>query len=358
MASFYASGPAGAAGGANPSVGTNTSAAPTSSTEIGFIDGSGNLQGVSATNPLPISGTISASNPSVGATGGVTPTSATLVGGTDGTDLRAFKVSSAGVLSVDGSAVTQPVSAASLPLPTGASTSALQTSGNSTLTSILADLTNGTQVTQISGTVPVSGTVAVSNFPATQPVSGSVSVSNFPATQPVSGTVTANQGTGGASAWLVSGTVTANAGTNLNTSTLALESGGNLASINGKFGSLGQKTMAGSAPVVIASDQSAIPISGTVTVSGLAAPTAFTTSVKALTASTATQVLATNTSRTSGLIQNNSSAPVWFGSSTVTSAGSTMGISILPGMYFNWDNTAALYGYSVNGASVVVMEET
>jgi hypothetical protein len=35
----------------------------------------------------------------------------------------------------------------------------------------------------------VSGTVAVSNFPATQPVSGTVAVSNFPATQPVSGTV-------------------------------------------------------------------------------------------------------------------------------------------------------------------------
>jgi hypothetical protein len=38
--------------------------------------------------------------------------------------------------------------------------------------------------------VAVSGSVAVSNFPATQPVSGSVSVANFPATQPVSGAVT------------------------------------------------------------------------------------------------------------------------------------------------------------------------
>jgi len=60
-------------------------------------------------------------------------------------------------------------------------------------------LTDGSAHTQpVSGTVavsnfpatqPVSGTVAVSNFPATQPVSGSVAVSNFPATQPVSGTV-------------------------------------------------------------------------------------------------------------------------------------------------------------------------
>lgn len=38
--------------------------------------------------------------------------------------------------------------------------------------------------------VSVSGSVAVSNFPATQPISGSVSVSNFPATQPVSGPLT------------------------------------------------------------------------------------------------------------------------------------------------------------------------
>lgn len=40
----------------------------------------------------------------------------------------------------------------------------------------------------------------------TQPVSGTVAVSNFPATQPVSGTVTALQGT---SPWVVSGSVTA-----------------------------------------------------------------------------------------------------------------------------------------------------
>ena len=53
------------------------------------------------------------------------------------------------------------------------------------------------QITNAIGiTGPISGTVAVSNFPATQPVSGTVNVSNtafevsnFPATQPVSGTV-------------------------------------------------------------------------------------------------------------------------------------------------------------------------
>ena len=43
-----------------------------------------------------------------------------------------------------------------------------------------------------------------------QPVSGTVAVSNFPGTQPVSGTVTANAGTG---TFAIAGTVTSNAGT-------------------------------------------------------------------------------------------------------------------------------------------------
>lgn len=42
-------------------------------------------------------------------------------------------------------------------------------------------------------------------------------------------------------------------------STLASQT--TLSALNGKFGSLGQKTMAGSAPVVIASDQSTLPVS-------------------------------------------------------------------------------------------------
>lgn len=61
---------------------------------------------------------------------------------------------------------TVAISAASLPLPTGAATSANQT--------------NGTQLTGL-----VAGSAAI----------GSVTVSNFPATQPVSGTVTADAGT-------------------------------------------------------------------------------------------------------------------------------------------------------------------
>lgn len=61
----------------------------------------------------------------------------------------------------------------------------------------------------------------------------------------------------------IDGAVTANAGTNLNTSALALESGGNLASIKtntDKIPAQGQALMAASLPVAIASNQSALPV--------------------------------------------------------------------------------------------------
>lgn len=53
---------AGSVVASNPSVGANGAAIPGSSTLMGWDDGGGNLQPVSAANPLPISGTISASS--------------------------------------------------------------------------------------------------------------------------------------------------------------------------------------------------------------------------------------------------------------------------------------------------------
>lgn len=63
----------------------------------------------------------------------------------------------AGGLRTDSSAVTQPVSAASLPLPSGASTSALQTSGNTSLASIATNTTGiATSALQTSGNATLS----------------------------------------------------------------------------------------------------------------------------------------------------------------------------------------------------------
>lgn len=105
------------------------------------------------------------------------------------------------------------ITAASLPLPSGAATSALQTTGNSSLSSIDSK-TPALGQALAAGSVPVVLTAA--QLTTLTPLT----------------TVAVTQST---SPWVVSGTVTANAGTNLNTSALALEAGGHLASIDTKL---------------------------------------------------------------------------------------------------------------------------
>lgn len=171
------------------------------------------------------------------------------------------------------------ITAASLPLPTGASTSALQTTGNTSLSSIdsktpalgqalaagsvpvvltaaqLSTLTPLTSVSVTQGTSPwvvtSSGTSTVtqgtspwvdniSQFGGSNVVTGTgasgagiprvtVSSDSFPATQPVSGTVTANQGT---SPWVE-----------------------NLSQVGGSSFSLGQQLAAASLPIVLTAAQ-------------------------------------------------------------------------------------------------------
>ena len=130
-----------------------------------------------------------------------------------------------GRMPVDGSGVTQPVSAASLPLPAGAASEATLSALNTKVPALGQAAMSASQPVVIASNqsaVPVSGPltdaqlrasavpVSVSNFPATQPVSGTVAVSNFPATQAVSGPLTDTQLR--ATAVPVSGTVTANTG--------------------------------------------------------------------------------------------------------------------------------------------------
>ena len=199
----------------------------------------------------------------------------------------------------------------SLPLPTGASTAALQTSGNASLTSIdtkLPSLDGGyvpvtiknssIEISNDAGNpVPVSGTF----WQATQPVSGTF----WQATQPVSFTrlssgtdsVTANIGTTNGLALditvdsllkpsstlsavsTITNTVTVKADTLVNQTnafkvdgsavtqpvsvvSLPLPTGAatesTLSSLSAKFSALGQNTMLASVPVVLASNHSDI----------------------------------------------------------------------------------------------------
>ena len=173
------------------------------------VDNSAVTQPVSASSlPLPTGAATAAKQPALGTAGTPSSDVLTVQGATSMTALK-----------TDGSATTQPVSAASLPLPTGAATSAAQTTGNSSLSSI-------------DGKTPALGqALAAASVPVVLPAATITTL-----TPPAAITNYAN------------------------------ETGGNLAAIKtdvDKIPSQGQALMAASTPVVIASNQSAVPVSGT-----------------------------------------------------------------------------------------------
>ena len=119
---------------------------------------------------------------------------------------------------------TVPVSAASLPLPTGASTEAtlaLIKAKTDNLDVALSTRTKPADTQTISGNVGVTGSVEVTND-----VGNAIPISAVSLPLPTGASTEAT-----------------------------------LSGLNGKFNSLGQKTMANSAPFVIASDQTSIPTS-------------------------------------------------------------------------------------------------
>jgi antitoxin component of MazEF toxin-antitoxin module len=117
------------------------------------------------------------SNQDVTVTSSVLPagaaTAANQTNGTQVTSINNFPATQpvSGTVAVSNFPATQNVDVIASVLPTNA---CQETGGN--LAAILADLTNGTQITQ------------VSNFPSSQTVNGTVAVSNFPAIQPISAT--------------------------------------------------------------------------------------------------------------------------------------------------------------------------
>ena len=128
--------------------------------------------------------------------------------------------------------------------------------------------------------IPVSGSVSIENQllqglinTELRSLTVNVSVDNFPATQPISGTV--NLGTIGTAA------------------TSALQTTGNtsIASIDTKTPTVGQKASAASSPVVIASDQSAIPVS----IGAIALPSGASTSALQTTGNTSLSSIDTKT---------------------------------------------------------------
>jgi hypothetical protein len=131
-----------------------------------------------------------------------------LISGSDGTNARTVKVTAAGRVVTDGSEVTSPISAASLPLPTGAAT-------DTGLAAIFTRLADGSQVVTDGG--------------------GSLTIDNTNLDVALS--------------------------TRATEATLATRL--SKADFEARINTLGQKTMALSTPVTMASNQTAIPITFT-----------------------------------------------------------------------------------------------
>lgn len=233
MANFYAQYPASSGGSsANASVGINGVTAPTSSTEVGGINPTGNLQ------PLQ------------------TDASGNLL-----VSLAAEPGAPLHVI-VDSSA-----------LPTGASTSALQGTGNTSLASIATNTANIPAKGQ--ATMANSTPVAIASDQSAIPVSGTIAVTGVATaanqtnasqkTQVVdgAGNVITSTNDGGGKQGL---DVNIAGGATLATTT-------NLIQVGSSNITLGQKTEVASLPVVIASDQSSIPV----TVASLPLPTGGST---------------------------------------------------------------------------------
>lgn len=153
------------------------------------------IQGVSGGTVVPVSGTVTITDPAEGATGSAIPATAILIGGSDGTNLQAPRVfdadSGAGTQWVIGAILrksgsggsveagtssdplridptgttTQPISAVSLPLPTGAAT-------ETTLAARLADTTFTTRInTQGQKTMSASTPVVIASDQSVIPIS-------------------------------------------------------------------------------------------------------------------------------------------------------------------------------------------
>ena len=228
-------------------------------------------------------------------------------------DAKLTSVSVSGAVDVNNFPALQAVSIASLPLPSGASTDTLQTSGNSLLSSIDTKLTSQASATlQSVGNSSLSNldsnlgaksdtlassdngnfslislfkrlldkltniiTVSVNNFPSTQTVSGTVSVSNFPLNtgltdsqlraSPVQVSNTSLPLPSGAATSAKQDTEIASLSsidsklTNISTSTLQTNTNSLLTSIELDTSNIptnGQKSSANSLPVVISTEQS------------------------------------------------------------------------------------------------------
>ncbi len=261
--------------GAAPFFGAVAATPPTSAVLMGGTDGAA-LRGllvdssgrvwVNVNGSVAVTGTVTAN---IGTTGGLA-LDATLTGGTqrtritDGTNNVALSNAAPagteqGLIVRNIPSGTQAISAASLPLPTGAASEA-------TLAGVLTTAAFQARINTLGQKAMTASTpVVIASDQSAVPVSGTVNVGNFPVSQTVS------QGTGAGAAAPWSARLSDGTSFYIGTQQGQLPSalvGGRLDTNNGAWlGStaptVGQKAMTASLPVVIASDQSSVPVTVT-----------------------------------------------------------------------------------------------
>ena len=204
MANFYSQYPASSGGSStNPSVGTNGTTAPTSSTEVAGINPSGNLQPLQTDSSGSLYVNIGSDLSPVtviqpnGANLHVDIDASALPNGAATAALQTNANTSLSTILAQQTNGTQITQVSSSVLPTGAATAALQINGNSSLSTILAQQTNGTQITQVSSSALPTGAStsalqsAIQSAPGTAQTTAVTIQGNASAIPvPVSGTIT------------------------------------------------------------------------------------------------------------------------------------------------------------------------
>jgi hypothetical protein len=228
---------------------------------------------------IPISGSITATNPSVGTTGSTAPTQATLIGvnvaGTmqAPTGLVATTINATAIVprhdlsSIGGTALAigQAAMAASMPVVIASNQSALTTVVSGTVT-VVGSTTSFNLVQVGNSAITLGAAASVASLP--------VVIATNQAAIPISGSITATNPSVGTTATAipaqatllginVGGSMRAQTGLNIVGTTYVAQIDNS--SVGGIPYSLGSNAMASSMPVTIATDQPALPISGTLT---------------------------------------------------------------------------------------------
>lgn len=252
---------------------------------------------------------------------------------TNGT-YNALSLTLTGLLRVDGSSVTQPISASTLPLPTGAATDATLAK----LTLGQGSTTSGQTGALVLGAVTTAAptyTTAQSS-PLSLTTAGALRVDASGTTQPVSGTVTVTQATGTNLHVVVDSSALPSGA-----STAALQTSGNstLTTISGQLPpTLGPNSSAASLSVVQATGT-------TFSVSQATSSTGTLSSVALATSSTT--ILASNAAR-KGFIVYNDSLNILYLAFSATASTTAFSAKMQPGSSYNSDT---LYTGIITGIS-------